>query len=125
VNVESEEYAPGLPLGAQVNRALLARLIETADDLQALARELRPSRRRGSAQLRELLRPRIQDLARVALHLERLTDTDKLLTQLEHILPDADRQPSYDRAVSAGSTSMSAVARAASVPGAPTAHWLD
>jgi SIR2-like domain len=91
VNVSSGDYE-GLPLGGEVAQRLVERLLgQESLDLDQLVRiEPGPFGDRYD----DLLRLSLQDLARVALHVQFRGDNANLIRLLRTILPDDDCQPS-------------------------------
>lgn len=91
VNVSSNGYR-GLPLGAEVARRLLGKLIEDeTSDIHDLVK-LQPEP--ALCDHTDLLRVSAQDLARVSLHIQVKGGTPRLLDLLAEILGDPDRKPS-------------------------------
>jgi SIR2-like domain len=91
VNVSTTEYQ-GLPLGREVAIRLLERLLDAeVPDVKKLVRVARGPMRE---QYEDLAVARLQDLARVALHVEVTGDKEHLMDLLEAIIPDDQCQPS-------------------------------
>jgi SIR2-like domain len=91
VNASANGYR-GLPLGGQVARRLLGKLIddETSDIHDLVKIQSQPA----LADHRDLLRVSAQDLARVALHIQVKGGNPRLLDLLDEILDDPDCHPS-------------------------------
>ncbi|MGA9996951.1 MAG: hypothetical protein WBP93_16150, partial [Pyrinomonadaceae bacterium] len=82
----------GLPLGQEVNRLLLEKLLKKpVPDLQKL---IRVEADDSLKDYQDLWRLGIEDLARVALHFKLKRDAPSLIRHLRNILPDAQREPS-------------------------------
>jgi hypothetical protein len=90
VNASAGDYR-GLPLGGEVARRLVEQLLDTeVPEINELVK-VTPG---PVNQYEDLVRIRLQDLARVALHVEIKSDNKTLMQLLRTILPDADREPS-------------------------------
>jgi hypothetical protein len=92
VNVSSDEYK-GLPLANEVTLRLVEELIEESKGVDP--KDLCPTKpHKCLAQYKDLTRIGLQDLARVALHVQFKGDTPYLMDLLKTILPDEEREPS-------------------------------
>jgi hypothetical protein len=91
VNVSSEGYK-GLPLGGEVALRLVEKLIGLENiDLKDLCEIIT---HRALVPYKDLTRIGLQNLARVALHVEFGTDPSYLITSLKTIIPDDECKPS-------------------------------
>jgi hypothetical protein len=92
VNAGGNGYS-GLPVGTAVARSLLEKLIErkvkTIEDLVQVTSKAGVMRKYP-----DLVRTRLEDLARIALHVELEGDNTRVVNYLKEILPDAECQPS-------------------------------
>jgi hypothetical protein len=89
VNASTVDYQ-GLPLGGEVATRLLEELLGTSDIEQLV--HVGPGTL--AKEYGDLVRLRLSDLARVALHVQFAGDYHHLATLLREILPDTDREPS-------------------------------
>ncbi len=93
-NVRSEGYE-GLPLGSEVAIHLVEKMIGIPiTDLNDVAQVIPHICLAQSERYKDLVRVALQDLARVALHVEFGADSAYLTNLLKTILPDDKREPS-------------------------------
>jgi hypothetical protein len=91
VNVSTSDYQ-GLPLGGEVALRLLEELLGTeVPDIEELV-QVKPGPL--GVNYKDLVRLGLQDLARVALHVQFTGDQDHLMSRLQEILPDEACKPS-------------------------------
>jgi hypothetical protein len=95
VNASTSGYQ-GLPLGGEVALRLLESLlgIRVPSIEQLVEVTLGPLGEQYGEQYKELVWLRLQDLARVALHVEVMADKEYLVGELQSILPDERCEPS-------------------------------
>jgi hypothetical protein len=91
VNVSAGDYR-GLPLGGEVARRLVEQLLDA--DVPEISELVKITPGPFVKDYEDLMRIGLQDLARVALHVEIKSDNKTLMQLLRTILPDATREPS-------------------------------
>lgn len=100
VNVAGDGYQPGLPLGGEVALRLVEKLVYSGPDVDMTMDapqlvSVHPHQALVEAGLdKDLARVWLQNLPRVALHVEAGAGTPFLIQQLKELLPDHKREPS-------------------------------
>lgn len=91
VNIKCAGYE-GLPLGAEVNRTLVQRLVKKP--VPILADLAKVTADATLDNFRDLTRVALEDLARVSLYFRAKRDEPSLIAHLRDVLPDENREPS-------------------------------